>query len=210
MSCSFVRRAAVLSSGVVLALTASGCGSSDDDPSAGETDAPAATSSASSEPSAEPEPSTEPEPSDTPSSTPPETPAATPTAAETPAAPPNGAGGSPETTEAAIARFETFLHALGANDVTTMCAIAGPAAAQAEADGFGPCESTMPMMAGMLSEEQSAALSTATIDPELVDDSSPGQVVVPAEAIVADVTFTADQLGDTVLAYQDGDWFVVD
>ncbi|WP_146605205.1 hypothetical protein [Jiangella anatolica] len=200
MSFSLARRAALLSASALLALTACGSSSDDDDSSAdgSSSESPAATSAPSS-PSEPPssEPSSEPSPSET-----------TPTVTETPAAPP--AAGSEETTEAAITRFETFLHALGAADVATMCAIAGPAAAQAEADGFGPCESTMPMMAGMLSEEQSAALATATIDPELVDDSAPGQVIIPAEAIVADVTFTADQLGDSVLAYQDGDWFVVD
>ncbi|TDD65636.1 hypothetical protein E1262_24715 [Jiangella aurantiaca] len=201
MSFSFARRAAALSAGVALALAASGCGSSDDeDPSAGGTDTPAATSS-ESEPSEEP--------TQTPSPAPSETPTSTPTATETPSAPPNGAG-SPETTEAAIARFEAFLHALGAKDVATMCEIAGPAAAQAEADGFGPCESTMAMMAGMPSAEQSEALLSATIDPELVDDSTPGQVIVPVEAVVANASFTADELGDTTLAYQDGNWFVVD
>lgn len=203
MSLSLVRPTAALCAGVVLALTASGCGSSDDDPAAGTTDTP------TSEASPEPEPPEEPR--QTPSATPSET--ATPPATETPSAPeapPGGAAGSPETTEAAIARFEAFLHALGAGDVAVMCDIAGPAAAQAEADGFGPCESTMAMMAGMPSAEQSEALLTATIDPELVDDSTPGQVVVPVEAIVADATFTEDQLGDTVLAYQDGNWFVVD
>ncbi|WP_053204818.1 hypothetical protein [Jiangella muralis] len=199
MSLSFVRRAAMLCAGVVLALTA--CGSSDDDPSAGGTDTPAPTSAA---PSEEPtsDPTTEPpaEPSEPPAETP----------AETPAAPPAGGSGSPETTDAAITRFETFLHALGAADVPTMCAIAGPAAAQAEADGFGPCESTMAIMAGMVSEEQLTALQTATVDPELVDDSTPSQVTIPIEAVVADASFSEEELGDTVLAYQDGDWFIVD
>lgn len=206
MSLSLVRRAAVLSATVVLALTASGCGSSDDDdPSAGGSDTPSAPSSEdpSSDPSADPTA----EPTAEPSETPP--PATSDTPAPTAEAPPNGAG-SPETTEAAITRFETFLHALGTADVATMCAIAGPAAAQAEADGFGPCESTMPIMASMVSPEQSAALQTATIDPELVDDSTPSQVIVPVEAIVADATFSEQDLGDTVLAYQDGDWFIVD
>jgi hypothetical protein len=204
MSLSLARRAAALSASVVLALVVAGCGS-DDDPAAGATESPSGAA-------AEPAPSGPPADSPTSEPTqPPSTPSETPTPpAETPSAPPDATGGSPETTAAAIARFETFLRALGATDVATMCAIAGPAAAQAEAQGFGPCESTMPIMAGMLSEEQSTALSSASIDPELVDDSTPGQVVVPVEAIVADATFTAEELGDTVLAYQDGDWFIVD
>ena len=203
MSLSLVRRAAALSASALIALVVAGCGS-DDDPAAGGTESPSSSVTLPVEPPTD-------SPTDAPVEEPTEEPTEPPPApSETPAPPPDSAGGSPETTAAAIARFETFLHALGATDVATMCAIAGPAAAQAEADGFGPCESTMPMMAGMLSEEQSAALATATIDPELVDDSAPGQVIIPAEAIVADVTFTADQLGDSVLAYQDGDWFVVD
>ncbi|TDC52408.1 hypothetical protein E1212_08805 [Jiangella ureilytica] len=195
-SLSLARRAAALAASVTLALVVIGCGS-DDDPSAAGTES--ATGSPADAPTEEPTEELTAEPTEPPS-----------TPSETPAPPPDPAGGSPETTAAAIARFETFLHALGAGDVPTMCAIAGPAAAQAEADGFGPCEATMAMMAGMPSAEQSAALQTATVDPELVDDSTPGQVIVPVEAIVADATFTADELGDAVLAYQDGDWFIVD
>jgi hypothetical protein len=190
MSLSLARRAAVLSASVLVALIASGCGS-DDDPAADGTESPEATVTLPVEP--------------------PSTPSETPTLpVETPSAPPESGSGSPETTAAAIARFEAFMHALGASDVPTMCAIAGPAAAQAEADGFGPCEGTMAIMAGLPTPEQSAALQTATVDPELVDDSTPGQVIVPVEAIVADVTIGAEDLGDTTLAYQDGDWFIVD
>lgn len=194
MSLSLVRRAAVVSVSVMLALVVPGCGS-DDEPSAGET------------PSAETP--TEPATTEPATTEPPATPSATQTLpVETPSAAPGS--GSAETTEAAIARFETFLHALGTADVPTMCEIAGPAAAQAEAEGFGPCEATMAIMAGLPSAEQSTALQTARVDPGLVDDSTPGQVVIPVEAIIADASFTSGDLGDTTLAYQDGDWFVVD
>jgi hypothetical protein len=200
MSLSLARRAAVLSASVVLALVVAGCGS-DDDPAAGGTESPSSSVTLPVEPptDAPTEEPTEEPPSETP--TPP---------AETPAPPPDSAGGSPETTAAAIVRFETFLHALGSGDVPTMCEIAGPAAAQAEADGFGPCEATMAMMAGMPTAEQSAALQSATVDPELVDDSTPGQVIVPVEAVIADASFSTADLGDNTLAYQDGDWFIVD
>lgn len=198
MSLSLARRAALLSASAVFALVATGCGS-DDDPSADGTESPSPSVTLPVEPPTN-------TPTDEPAE-PPVTPSETPTA---PAETPPAAAGSPETTEAAIARFETFLHALGSTDVATMCEIAGPAAAQAEAEGFGPCESTMAIMAGMPSAEQSAALLTATIDPELVDDSTPGQVVIPVEAIVAEASFSTEELGDTTLAYQDGDWFVVD
>ncbi|MBB5786715.1 hypothetical protein [Jiangella mangrovi] len=199
MSLSLVRRTAVLSASVMLALVVTDCGS-DDDPAADGTDSPSPTITLPVEPPTD-------EPTDEPASTPSDT---VTLPVESPTTPPEDAGGSPETTAAAITRFETFLHALGNADVPTMCEIAGPAAAQAEADGFGPCEATMAMMAGMPSAEQTAALKTATIDPELVDDSTPGQVIIPVEAIVADASFSTEDLGDTVLAYQDGDWFVVD
>lgn len=202
MSLSLARRATVLSASVVLALVASGCGS-DDDPAADGTDSPSPHITLPVETPTN-------LPTDEPSE-PPATPSPTVTLpVETPTTPPDSSGGSPETTAAAIARFEAFLHALGAKDVATMCAIAGPAAAQAEAEGFGPCDSTMAIMAALPSAEQSAALQSATVDPELVDDSTPGQVIVPVEAVIADATFGAEELGDNTLAYQDGDWFIVD
>jgi hypothetical protein len=118
-------------------------------------------------------------------------------------------GGSPATTEAAIGRYENYLHALGEGDIATICEIAGPGAAEAEAEGFGPCEQTFGIVLNMISPEQAAALRTATIDPAQVDDSTPGQVEIPVEAIMADVSFTEQELGDSTLRHQDGDWFVV-
>ncbi len=94
--------------------------------------------------------------------------------------------------------------------MATIVEIAAAGAARAEAEGFGPCEQTFGIVLDMISPEQAAALGTATIDAGQVDDSTPGQVEVPVEAIVADVAFTEQDLGDTTLRHQDGDWFIVD
>ncbi|TDE08931.1 hypothetical protein [Jiangella asiatica] len=188
---------------IALAVVLGACGS-DDSPSADDdtTSAPSASETVATDPT-DSATATAPE---TPEATAPETPAPTP--ADTSA--PSGTGAAPDTTEGAIARFEEFLHALGNKDVATMCEIAGPAAAIAEAEGFGPCESTFAIVVEMPSPEQSTALQTATVDPNLVDDSTAGQVIIPVEAIVADATLDEEELGDTTLAYQDGNWFIVD
>ncbi|MFI7676536.1 endonuclease/exonuclease/phosphatase family protein [Actinophytocola sp. NPDC049390] len=113
------------------------------------------------------------------------------------------------TTEGAIARYEQFLHAIGAEDVPTMCEIAGPAAKQAEDQGFGPCEQTMPVTLSMMSAAQKAALKTAAVDPAEV--TAQGTTVqIPATAVRAAVPFTSSDLGDAVLSFQGGQWFVVD
>jgi hypothetical protein len=121
-----------------------------------------------------------------------------------------GSGGSvPNTTGAAVARFEDYLHALGAGDIDTVCEIAGPAAAIAEQQGFGDCPSTFGAVLGMISPDQKAALRTATVDIDRVSALG-GRVEVPVEAVVADVTFSESDLGSYTLAYQDGNWFIVE
>jgi endonuclease/exonuclease/phosphatase family metal-dependent hydrolase len=144
--------------------------------------------------------------SDVPPPTPPPT-TGTPTS-EPPATTTTTAPAGP-TTEGAIARYEQFLHATGAGDVPTMCEIAGPAAKQAEDQGFGPCEQTMPVMLSMISPEQSAALAAATIDPAQVTANGT-TVQIPATAIRAAVPFTSSDIGDAVMSYLDGQWFVTD
>jgi hypothetical protein len=137
-------------------------------------------------------------------STPPLDPTTTPTTE-----PSTGSGGPvANTTEAAVARFEDFLHALGEGDIDTLCDIAGPAAQVAEDEGFGPCPTTYGMVLGMISPEQAAALRTATVDIDRVGALA-GRVDIPVEAVVADVTFTESDLGSYTLAYQDGNWFIV-
>jgi endonuclease/exonuclease/phosphatase family metal-dependent hydrolase len=113
------------------------------------------------------------------------------------------------TTEGAIARYEKFLHAVGASDIATMCEIAGPAAKQAEDQGFGPCEQTMPVTLSMISAEQKAALTEATVDPAKITAQG-ATVEIPATAIKAAVPFTSGDLGDAVLSYQGGEWFITD
>lgn len=116
----------------------------------------------------------------------------------------------PESTEAAIARYEEFLHATGNEDVDTMCEIAGPAAEQAEDEGFGACEQTMPITLSMISDEQKAALRDATVDPSKVTEQSDGTLSLPATCVVADVTFTDSDLGDAVMEYRTDAWYVID
>ena len=126
------------------------------------------------------------------------------TTTTTTTAPPAG-----PTTEGAIARYEQFLHAVGAEDIATVCEIAGPAAKQAEDQGFGPCEQTMRMMFSMISPEQKTALKSATVDPAQV--SAQGTTVeIPAAAIRAAVPFTSSDLGDSTLSFLNGQWFVTD
>ncbi|MBB4910627.1 endonuclease/exonuclease/phosphatase family protein [Actinophytocola algeriensis] len=113
------------------------------------------------------------------------------------------------TTEGAITRYQQYLHAVGAADVATMCEIAGPAAKRAEDEGFGPCEQTMPVALSMFSPEQRTALLDATVDPAKVAGGGT-TVRIPAAAVRAAVTFTSSDLGDAVMSYLDGEWFVTD
>ncbi|WP_203557863.1 hypothetical protein [Streptomyces sp. S4.7] len=70
--------------------------------------------------------------------------------ADPPADPPaeQPAPNAPKTVEGAIQRYEEFLHAVGREDIDTVCEVAGPAAKQAEDQGFGPCESTFASRSG--------------------------------------------------------------
>lgn len=125
-----------------------------------------------------------------------------------PDTPPPVAGA--KTVEAAVQRFESFLRALGREDVATLCEVAGPAAEQAEREGFGPCETTFPIMFRLLSDEQKRALRDATVVASRVEVKAPGLVQVPASAIKASVTFTDEDLGVSVLEHRNGVWYVVD
>ncbi|HEY9410814.1 MAG TPA: hypothetical protein VIP77_14635 [Jiangellaceae bacterium] len=202
---SLLRRAGAPLAAVAMVLVVSACGGDDS------ADSDSTASASSSEPAA---PTDDASTGGTDTSAP-ETTAATSTPT-TPATDSTGSGGSggtgaaPDTVDGAIARYEDLLHALGTKDVATMCEIAGPAAQQAEDDGFGPCETTMAMMADMPSPEQSEALRTATVDPSLVVTDSSGTVNIPAAAVVSSATFTDSDLGISTLAYQDGNWFVID
>lgn len=110
----------------------------------------------------------------------------------------------------AVARYETYLHAVGKEDLSTACEIAGPAAKQAEDEGFGPCEQTFPVMFQMISPAQKKALQSATVDQARVTEDSATKVEIPAAAVRAAVKFTDSDLGDVTLEYRGGQWFVVD
>ncbi|WBB59705.1 hypothetical protein O7599_29770 [Streptomyces sp. WMMC500] len=129
---------------------------------------------------------------------------------EKPSAEPAGDQPAPKTKEGAIERYEEFLHALGREDIDTVCEVAGPAAQQAEDDGFGPCTSTFVTVFQMIPPEKKEALKTATVDPQGVSVLTPAEVEIPAAAVRASVTFSEDEIGSSTLEYLKDDWFVTD
>ncbi|MEU1434431.1 hypothetical protein ACFYPA_00180 [Streptomyces sp. NPDC005775] len=139
----------------------------------------------------------------------PEEPSASPRT-ETPSAEPTGGKSAPRTKEGAIQRYEQYLHAVGREDINTVCEVAGPAAKQAEDQGFGPCTSTFVVTFQMISPAQKKALRTATVDPKRVDAVTPAQVEIPTDAIRASVTFSESELGSSTLEYQKGNWYITD
>jgi hypothetical protein len=141
---------------------------------------------------------------------PPATPSASARTRTPPSAPATGSESAPRTTAGAIHRYEVFLHAVGHEDIDTVCDVAGPAAKQAEDEGLGPCTSTFLVTFQMISPAQKKALQTATVDPRRVDVRSPGKVEIPAGAVRASMTFTEDELGVSVLEYLKGDWYITD
>jgi hypothetical protein len=118
--------------------------------------------------------------------------------------------GPPATVDGAIARYETFLHALGNSDAATICEIAGPGMKKAEAQGIGPCPNAWRVVFGWISPAQRAALKVATVDKARITAQTPGKVLVPASAVKAPVTFTSDDLGDRTLEYLHGQWYITD
>jgi hypothetical protein len=144
--------------------------------------------------------------------------ASLPTASSTPSAPsasPPSPSSTvvPRTTEAAIARYLTVLHALGRGDLKTVCAIAGPSAKKAEAAGFGECRTTFAIMRTMFSATQLRALRTATVSKSKVTRRANGNVDIPARAVVSEVSdarFTEHDLSDLTLSYRHGNWFIID
>ncbi|WP_275294416.1 hypothetical protein [Amycolatopsis sp. La24] len=109
----------------------------------------------------------------------------------------------------AVDRYEAFMHAAGRQDLATVCEIAGPAAKQAEDQGMGPCEKTMPMAFQLISPAQKKALQTATVDRSKIKEGAK-RVEIPARAVKASVKFTDSDLGDAVMENRGGKWYVVD
>ncbi|MFI6875299.1 hypothetical protein ACIBL6_17860 [Streptomyces sp. NPDC050400] len=88
--------------------------------------------------------------------------------------------------------------------------MAGPAAKQAEDEGFGPCTSTFVVTFQMIPPAKKKALRTATVDPLRVTMPTPDKAEIPTAAIKASVTFSEDELGDSTLEYLKNNWFITD
>ncbi|WP_405708257.1 MULTISPECIES: hypothetical protein [unclassified Streptomyces] len=116
----------------------------------------------------------------------------------------------PRTKEGAIQRYEQFLHAVGREDLDTVCEVAGPAAKKAQDEGLGPCTSTFVVTFQMISPAQKKALQTATVDPQRVAVRTPAKVEVPTEAVRASASFSEDELGSGTLEYLKDNWYITD
>ncbi|MFD9407082.1 hypothetical protein ACFWBN_08670 [Streptomyces sp. NPDC059989] len=140
-------------------------------------------------------------------------PLATPSASagtEKPSATPTGSQPAPRTKERAIQRYEQYLHALGHEDIGTVCEVAGPGAKKAEDQGFGPCTSTYVIVFQMISPAQKKALQTATVDPQRIAVRTPDKIEMPLEAVRASATFSESDLGSYTLEYLGNDYYITD
>ncbi|MFG2522400.1 hypothetical protein [Streptomyces sp. NPDC048527] len=127
-----------------------------------------------------------------------------------PAATPTGDQPAPRTKERAIQRYEQYLHALGHEDIDTVCLVAGPAAKKAQDQGLGPCMSTYATVFQMISPAQRKALQAATVDPQRVVVRTPDKIEMPVEAVRASATFSESDLGSYTLEYLKNDWYITD
>ncbi|MEU5001690.1 hypothetical protein [Streptomyces sp. NPDC021622] len=146
-------------------------------------------------------------------STPTEEQSATPSASartEKPSAEPTGDQPAPRTKAGAIKRYEQYLHALGREDIDTVCEVARPAAKKAEDQGLGPCTSTYATVFQMISPAQKKALKTATVDPQRVAVRTPVKIEMPVESVRASVTFSESDLGSYTLEYLKNDWYITE
>ncbi len=129
---------------------------------------------------------------------------------EKPSADPTGDRLAPRTKERAIQRYEMYLHALGREDIGTVCEVAGPAAKKAQEQGLGPCTSTYTAVFQMISPAQKTALKTATVDPQRVSVRTPAKIEMPVEAVKSSATFSENDLGSYTLQYLKNDWYITD
>ncbi|MFD9030840.1 hypothetical protein ACFVZW_06755 [Streptomyces sp. NPDC059567] len=127
-----------------------------------------------------------------------------------PSAEPTGDQPAPRTKEGAIQRYEQYLHALGREDIDTVCEVAGPAAKKAQDQGLGPCTSTYAAVFQMISPAQKKALKTATVDPRRVAVRTPDKIEMPVEAVRSSATFSESDLGNYTLEYLANDWYITD
>ncbi|WP_329394554.1 hypothetical protein [Streptomyces melanogenes] len=144
-----------------------------------------------------------------PSATPSPTPSAS-TRTEKPSSTPAGNQPAPKTKERAIQRYEQYLHALGHEDIRTVCEVAGPGAKKAEEKGFGPCTSTYVMVFQMISPAQKKALRTATVDPQRVTVRTLDKIEMPLESVRSSASFTESDLGSYTLEYLKNDYYITD
>lgn len=128
----------------------------------------------------------------------------------TPSTTPTGAQPAPRTKQGAIERYEEFLHAVGREDIDTVCEVAGPAAKQAEDQGFGPCTATFRITFQMISPTQKKALQTATVDPGRVVELAPEKFEMPTASVKSSATFAEDELGSSTMEYLKNNWYVTD
>ncbi|MCY0939315.1 hypothetical protein [Streptomyces sp. H34-S4] len=140
---------------------------------------------------------------------PPVTPSATAPTGK-PSASPTGSLPAPRTKERAIERYEQYLHALGHEDIDTVCEVAGPGAKKAQDMGFGPCTSTYVVVFQMISPAQKKALQTATVDPQRIVVRTLDKIEMPLEAVRASATFSEDDLGSYTLEYLKNDYYITD
>ncbi|WP_436791448.1 hypothetical protein [Yinghuangia sp. YIM S10712] len=120
-------------------------------------------------------------------------------------------GPAPKSKEGAIQRYEQFLHAVGREDLDTICEVAGPAAEKAEDDGFGPCRSTFPITFRMIPDSQQQAMRTATVDPQRVVVQGPTKVVIPLSAVKSTSPLSEEAMGDSAtVEYIGNNWYVTD
>lgn len=129
---------------------------------------------------------------------------------EKPSAEPTGDQPAPRTKEGAIHRYEQYLHALGREDIDTVCEVAGPAAKKAQDQGLGPCTSTYTAVFQMISPAQKKALQTATVDPQRIAVRTPTKIEMPVEAVRASATFSESDLGSYTLEYLKNNWYITD
>ncbi|MFD9540814.1 hypothetical protein [Streptomyces sp. NPDC060022] len=138
-------------------------------------------------------------------------PSATPSArTEEPSAEPTGDQPVPRTEEGAIQRYEQYLHALGREDIDTVCEVAGPAAKKAQDQGLGPCTSTYAAVFQMISPAQKEALKTAKVDPQGVAVRTPAKIDMPVEAVRSSASFSENDLGSYTLEYLESNWYITD
>ncbi|WP_345651804.1 hypothetical protein [Streptomyces siamensis] len=156
---------------------------------------------------------TDAKPSQPSASTEAEEPSATPSVSastEKPSAVPTGDQPAPRTKQRAIQRYEKYLHALGREDIVTVCEVAGPAAKKAQGQGLGPCTSTYAAVFQMISPAQKTALKTATVDPQRVSVRTPAEIEMPVDAVKSSATFSENDLGSYTLEYLKDDWYITD